>query len=77
MGLLRSLVTLPVAGPLKGSVWVARKIHEAAEQQFNDPGAIRRELRRLEAALMAGDISEEAYDDAELRLLTRLKETGG
>lgn len=77
MGLLRSLVSLPVAGPIKGSLWVARKIHEAAEQQLNDPAAIRSELQRLEAALLAGEISEEVYDEAELVLLARLREAGG
>lgn len=77
MGLLRALVSLPVAGPLKGSLWVARKVHEAAEQQVNDPGTIRRELRRLETALLAGEISEEVYDEAELALLARLREAGG
>lgn len=73
MGLLRTLVTLPVAGPLQGSLWIARKIHEAAEQELNDPAAIRRALARLEQQLLAGEISEEAYDTVELELLQRLQ----
>ena len=77
MGILSSLLTLPVTGPLKGSLWVGRKIHEAAVQQLNDPGAIRRELRRLEAALVAGEMSEEDYDEAEMVLLTRLRDVAG
>lgn len=77
MGILRALLTLPVSGPVNGSLWVARKIHEAAEQQLSDPGAIRRELRRLERALLAGDLSEEDYDAAEEVLLSRLREAGG
>lgn len=77
MGLLRSLLTFPVSGPIQGSLWIAGKIHEAAEQELNDPGTIRRELQRLETALLAGEISEEAYDEAELVLLTRLREAGG
>ncbi|MXQ07939.1 gas vesicle protein [Alphaproteobacteria bacterium GH1-50] len=74
MGLLTRLLAVPVSGPVHGSLWIARKIHEAAEQQLTDPGAIRRELQQLEAALLAGQISEEAYDEAEEVLLNRLRE---
>lgn len=74
MGLVSRLLTLPVTAPVSGSLWVTRKIHEAAERDFNDPAAIRAQLSRLEAQLLAGEISEDAYDDAELDLLLRLKE---
>ena len=76
MGLLTRLLTAPVAGPIHGSLWMARKIHEAVEQQVNDPGAIRRELQRLETALLSGEISEDDYDEAEMVLLTRLRDIG-
>lgn len=74
MGLLTSLLTLPVAGPVKGSLWVARQVHDAAARDMNDPGALRKELARLEAAMLAGEISEDAYDDAELVILERLRD---
>ncbi len=74
MGILTSLLGLPVSGPMKGSLWVARKIHEATEQKMNDPGEIRRELERLEQALLSGEISEETYDTAETALLARLRD---
>ncbi len=74
MGLLSTLITLPVSGPIKGSLWAARQVHHAAERELNDPGAIRRELARLERVFLAGEITEEAYDDAELELLQRLKD---
>ncbi|MEM9425089.1 MAG: gas vesicle protein GvpG [Pseudomonadota bacterium] len=73
MGVLSALLTLPVAGPIKGSTWVMRKIHDAVEADLNDPAAIRRELDRLEAALLAGALSEDDYDAAELVLLRRLQ----
>lgn len=73
MGLIKSLLTLPVAGPIKSTTWIAGKIHEAAETEYNDPGMIRRSLTSLEQQLLAGDISEEEYDDAETALLLRLK----
>lgn len=74
MGLVSRLLTLPVSAPVTGSLWLARKIHEAAAQQLNDPAAIKAELSRLEAQLLSGEISEETYDAAELTLLMRLKE---
>ncbi|MEO0915903.1 MAG: gas vesicle protein GvpG [Pseudomonadota bacterium] len=76
MGLLGTLMTLPVAGPLKGSLWVAKKIHETAENELNDPSAIRRALARLEEQLLAGEISEDDYDEAEMDLLLRLRKQG-
>lgn len=73
MGILSTLITLPITGPMKGSLWTARKIHEAAEQQFLDPASIRAELTRLESLLLAGEISDDVYDAAEFDLLKRLQ----
>ncbi|MEM1428651.1 MAG: gas vesicle protein GvpG [Pseudomonadota bacterium] len=73
MGLIGKLLTLPVTGPGAGAMWVARQIHEAALSELTDPAAIRRTLRDLEAQLIAGDIDDAAFEEAELILLTRLK----
>ncbi|MEM9726767.1 MAG: gas vesicle protein GvpG [Pseudomonadota bacterium] len=75
MGLLTTLLTLPVAGPIKGALWLTGKIHEQALQAINDPAEIKRQILRLEQALEAGEIDEETYEAAELALLTRLRET--
>ena len=72
MGLLTSLLTLPVAGPIKGALWVMRQVHEAAEAEFYDPGAIKRALVALERQLDAGEIDEETFEQAEALLLDRL-----
>jgi len=77
MGLIRSLLTLPVSGPMQGSLWLARKIHETAESEINDPVAIRRALGSLEADLEAGRIDEATYDAAEEVLMTRLERGQG
>lgn len=73
MGLLRSLLTLPVAGPAAGALWVARQVHEAADREIHDPAAIRRTLRALEQELEAGRIDEETFEEAEHVLLLRLR----
>ncbi|MFA8442736.1 gas vesicle protein GvpG [Yoonia sp.] len=73
MGLLRSLLSLPVKGPIDGTLWVARQIQDAADKELNDPAALRKALAALETQLLAGAISEEEYDQAETRLLLRIK----
>jgi hypothetical protein len=74
MGLLRGLLTFPASVPVAGTLWVARKIHEAAEAEFRDPAAIRRALTALEADLDAGRITEAEFEEAEAILLQRLSE---
>lgn len=73
MGLLRSLLSLPVKGPIDGTLWVARQVQDAADNELNDPAALRKALAALETQLLAGAISEEEYDQAETRLLLRIK----
>jgi cytochrome c-type biogenesis protein CcmH/NrfG len=76
MGILRSLLTLPVTGPLQGALWVAGRIHEAADRELSDPVAIRRALRELEIDLEAGRLDEETFEAAEAVLLERLTRSG-
>ena len=73
MGLLRSLLLLPIKGPMDGALWVTEKLVEAAEAEVNNPAALRKSLQALELDLLAGRISEDAYDDAETLILMRLK----
>jgi len=74
MGLLRTLLTFPVSAPVSGALWIARQVHESADQELSDPVAIRRTLAELERALEAGEIDEATYEEAELGLLRRLQE---
>ena len=73
MGLLRSLVLLPLKGPMDAALWVTGQILTAAEEEMNDPGTLRRALLALEQDLLAGRISEEDYDAAETQILLRLR----
>lgn len=74
MGLLTSLLTLPVTGPAKAAWWIAETLHERALAELNDPKAIKAEIAALEKRLLAGEITEEDYEEAELALLTRLRD---
>ena len=73
MGLIRSLLTLPVKGPMDGALWVTGQILSAAQTEMNDPGTLRKQLKSLEQDLIAGRIGEDEYDTAEMQILVRLR----
>jgi hypothetical protein len=72
MGLLSGLVLLPLA-PLRGTIWIAERLAEYAEEQLDDERAVRRLLVEAEAALEAGELSEAEFDRIEDELLDRLE----
>lgn len=73
MGILSALVLLPLA-PLRGTIWIAERLAEQAEQELDPEAATRRLLLEAEAALERGEISEADYDQIEDELLDRLDE---
>lgn len=72
MGLLTALLTAPLA-PVKGVVWVADQLAEAADREVNDPAVIRARLAALNQALEDGEIDLAAFELEEERLLDRLE----
>jgi Gas vesicle protein G len=73
VGLISGIFKLPLA-PVAGTVWIAEKVLEQAEAQYYDESAIQSQLREIEAAREAGDISEADAEQAEEELLERLLE---
>jgi Gas vesicle protein G len=71
MGLITGLLTLPLA-PIRGTVWIAERIYEQAEAEFNDERAIQAQLMEIQAAREAGEIDEATAAEAEDILLERL-----
>jgi Gas vesicle protein G len=71
VGLITGLLTLPLA-PVRGTVWLAERIQEQAEQELYDEEAIRAQLMEIDAAREAGEIDEEEATQAEDALLERL-----
>jgi Gas vesicle protein G len=71
MGLITGLLTLPLA-PVRGTVWLAERIQEQAEEELYDESAIRAGLLELEAARQAGDLDEQELAEAEDALVERL-----
>ncbi|MEM1388885.1 MAG: gas vesicle protein GvpG [Pseudomonadota bacterium] len=74
MGLLRSIVTLPVSGPFNTALWVAAQIARQADSERNSPAALRQALRLAECQMLAQEITEEDYEAIEEDLLLRLRE---
>jgi hypothetical protein len=71
VGLISGLLTLPLA-PVRGTVWLAERIQEQAEQELYDEDAIRAQLMEIDAAREAGEVDEEEATQAEDVLLERL-----
>lgn len=74
MGLLRSLLTAPVAAPGKGLWWVLEQVVGAAEAELYDEHRIIGQLGELNALVESGEITEEEHAAAEAALLERLVE---
>lgn len=71
MGLITGLLTLPLA-PVRGVIWVAEKVNDAAERELHDPGVIRAQLAALNHELEDGTISQAEFEREEDELLERL-----
>lgn len=72
MGLFTGLLLLPLA-PLRGTIWIAERLMEYAEQELGDEAMARRLLAEAELAYEAGDLSEAEYEAVEDELLERLE----
>lgn len=74
MGILKQIAMLPAA-PIRGTVWVAEQVQEAAEQEYYDPAVIRHQLEQIEEFREAGELTEEEAEAWEDELLERLAES--
>ncbi|MFE0962597.1 gas vesicle protein GvpG [Streptomyces fungicidicus] len=76
MGLLAALLTAPLA-PVRGVVWVADQLAEAADREVNAPVAVRARLTALNRALEDGEIDLVRFEREEDRLLDLLEARTG
>ena len=59
--------------PLKGLVWLGKKINEVAEkEQLSDEGQIKEKLMELQLKFELDEINEEEYNKMEKELLVQL-----
>ncbi|WP_454195645.1 gas vesicle protein GvpG [Nocardia sp. Marseille-Q1738] len=76
MGLLSSILTLPIA-PVRGVIWLAEVIQDQVEQQLRDPATMRRELEAIDEAAAAGQLSEEERKQAQQAVIDRMIQPPG
>lgn len=74
MGLFTGLLGLPLA-PLRGTMWVAEQILEAAEEEYYDPARIKEQLEAVERARAADELTEDEATEIEDALVDRLIES--
>jgi gas vesicle protein GvpG len=72
MGFLTGIVLLPLA-PLRGTIWLAERLMEVAEQELDSETTIRRLLVEAEMAFDSGELSQAEYEQIEDELLERLE----
>ena len=58
--------------PLKGVIWMGKKIGEIVEKEFSDEGRIKEKLMELQLKFELDKISEKEYNKQEAELLARL-----
>jgi Gas vesicle protein G len=71
VGLISGLLLLPLA-PVRGTVWLAERIQEQAEEELYDERAIQSRLAEIDEARERGEIDEDDATGAEDALLERL-----
>lgn len=59
--------------PLKGIVFIAKKINEVVDKEMSDEGAIKEQLMALQLKFEMDEIDEEEYDKREDELLELLE----
>ena len=58
--------------PLKGVIWMGRKLSDMAQEELTDKGRIKEQLMRLQLQFELDEISQAEYDQKEKELLDRL-----
>ena len=59
--------------PIKLTVWLGEKLRDAAYDEVTDESKIHEELLHLQMQFEMDEISEEAYEKQETRLMERLE----
>lgn len=75
MSVLRTIVTAPFVGPIKGVLWIVQTLVEHAERELYDEDNIRRDLLKLEQRYELGEIAIEEFESAEAELMERLNQS--
>lgn len=71
------LIDSILLAPLKGVIFIAKKINEVLEKETSDEGSVKERLMALQLKFEMDEIDEEEYDKREdelLKLLENIRE---
>ena len=74
MGLLTSLLTFPVSGPVAGIKWSLRQVQRVVDEELTDDTPIKQQIMELQLQLEMGEIDDARYRERESELMARLRE---
>jgi len=66
------LIDSILLAPVKGVIWLGKKINEVVEKETSDQGVIKEKLMELQLEFELDEISEDEYNKKEKELLERL-----
>ena len=58
--------------PLKGVLWLGKRLNEVAQKEVSDEGKIKEELMELQLRFELDEISDEEYDRRQKEVIARL-----
>jgi len=66
-------VVFPFLIPVKGVVWIGKKLKETADVELTDKSKVHEELLDLQMRFEMDEMNEEEYEKKEAKLLERLE----
>jgi gas vesicle protein GvpG len=73
VGLLTSLLTFPLSGPVAGIRWSLEQVKRVVDDELTDDAPIKQELMELQLRLEVGHITDADYVTHEADLMARLR----
>jgi len=74
MGLLSTILTFPVSGPVAGIKWSLRQVQRVVDEELTDDAPIKEALMELQMRLEVGEVTDDEYVAEESRLMAQLRE---
>ena len=71
--MLMKILLAPITGPIGGVVWIAEKIQERTNTEFDAQENLHKRLLSLQLAFDLGEISEEEFEAQEEEILLKIQ----
>jgi hypothetical protein len=71
--MLMKLLLAPITGPIGGVVWIAEKIQERTNTEFDAQENLHKRLLSLQLAFDLGELGEEEFEAQEEEILLKIQ----